>query len=317
MLMKIVRINDIYNYCKKYNIKMLSEFDADFWEVYVANNEYFDRLFRNSYREFVPFSIDDEQDLSDIATEFIFDVYAFLLENEKRYAELWRMQVLPDTDYSILDNYNVRESHNIQGSVNRTDTIGARIDSRSSSVSHGQQTVSETNNYTPGAKSEQDSETTEYGIDTTTTNTTLSVGAQSNTREEKVSADNVSTYSPKDYTEDNLGTRSDTTNETETRSAHSDTKSGSHTEQARTDNESKSITKGAQTDAISETDNIGSHSDTHASTEAEVKTVTRKGNIGVFSASKLLEEHRELWTAFSFYKLIFDEIANEFLRIVY
>lgn len=310
-------MNDIYDYCKENDLKMLSSFDADFWEVYRANFRYFDRLFRNSYREFVPFSISEDGEIAEVTTDWIYDVYAFLLANEKRYSELWRMLELSDEDYSILDNYNVRESHNIQGNSNRRDTIGARIDSRSSSVSHGQQTVSETNNYTHGAKSEQDSETTEYGIDSTTTNTTLSVGAQSNTREEKVSADNVSTYSPKDYTEDNLGTRSDTTNETETRSAHSDTKSGSHTEQARTDSESKSTTKGAQTDAISETDTIGSHSDTHESTEAEVKTVTRKGNIGVFSASKLLEEHRELWSAFNFYKQIFDDIANEFLRIVY
>lgn len=311
------RVNDMYEYCKENNISMLSPFDADFWEVYNNNHDYFDRLFRNSYREFVPFSLNDNDTISDFVTDWVFDVYSFLLANEKRYSELWRMQELSDTDYSILDNYNVRETHSLSGETNRTDTMAARQDSKTTNLTNAAQTISETNSYTHGAVSESDSETSQYGQDSTTTNTTLNVGAQSNSREEKVSADNVSTYSPKDLTSDSLGTRQDTTTETSTRAGRTDSTSGTHTENSRTDNESKQLNKGAHNDSISESSNTGAHTDTHKTTDSESKTVTRKGNIGVFSASKLLEEHRELWTAFNFYKLIFDEIANEFLRIVY
>lgn len=317
MIKKIKCIDDIYTYCKENNIKMLSPFDADFWEVYNQNHDYFDRLFRNSYRDFVPFSLDTDDEIADYTTDWIFDVYAFLMANEKRYSELWRMQELSDTDYSILDNYNVRETHSLSGESNKTDTMAARQDSKTTNMTNAAQTISETNSYTHGAVSETDGETTQYGQDSTTKNSTINTGAQSNTREEKVSADNVSTYSPKDYTEDNFGTRQDTTTETDTRAGRTDTKNGTHTEQSRTDNESKQLNKGAHNDSVTESSTTGAHTDTHRTVDSENKTITRRGNIGVFSASKLLEEHRELWTAFNFYKLIFDEIANEFLRIIY
>lgn len=317
MIKKIKCIDDIYAYCKKNNLKMLSPFDADFWEVYNQNYNYFDRLFRNSYRDFVPFSLNTDDEMSDYTAEWIFDVYAFLAANEKRYSELWRMQELSDTDYSILDNYNVRETHSLSGESNKTDTMAARQDSKTTNMTNAAQTISETNSYTHGAVSETDGETTQYGQDSTTTNSSINTGAQSNTREEKVSADNVSTYSPKDYTEDNLGSRQDTVAETNTRAGRTDAKNGTHTEQARTDNESKQLNKGAHNDSVTESSTTGAHTDTHKTVDSENKTITRKGNIGVFSASKLLEEHRELWTAFNFYKLIFDEIANEFLRIIY
>ena len=313
----ILDVNDIFKYCEANNIKMLTNYDSDFWEVYRYNSDYFDRLFRNSYKHFIVYSHTDAEDIDELVAEWVFDVLAFLKLNDKRYSELWRLQDISDTDYSILDNYNVRESHMTAGTVNRTDTMGSKTNSSNTSTVHGQQSISETNSFTHGAKSESDSETMHYGQDSTTTSGTLTVGQQSNTREEKVSADNVATYSPKNYTEDVLGTRQDSNSETETRAVREDTKTGSHSEQARTDQESKSLNRGSQTDTITENSTIGAHTDLHSTTDNETKTVTRRGNIGVFSASKLLSEHKELWDAFNFYKMIFDEIADEFLRIVY
>lgn len=310
------RVKDIYEYCKEMGNPMLTAFPGDFWEVYADNYTYFDRLFVRSYREFRAFSLKSD-DVEDNAVEWFDDVYAWLLANNKRYSELWRLQVVSDTDYSILDNYNVRETHSTEGESDTTDTIGSKTDTKNSGLTYGEQVVTDTNSYTHGAVSESDNETLQYGQDSTTTNSTANTGAQTNTREEKVSADNVSTYSPKNMTEDNLGARQDTNTETETRAGRTDSKSGSHTEQSRIDNESKSSRKGSHNDSVSETTVSGAHLDTHRTVDSETKTVTRKGNIGVFSASKLLGEHQELWTAFNFYKMIFDEIANEFLRIIY
>ena len=310
------RVKDIYEYCKEMGNPMLTAYPGDFWEVYADNYTYFDRLFMRSYKEFRAFSLDSD-DVEDNAVEWFDDVYAWLLANDKRYSELWRMQVVSDTDYSILDNYNVRETHSTEGEKSVSDNYGSKTDTESGAVNYGSMTVSENNSLQHGQKSEQDSETREYGIDVTTTEVENMFDDQQNTSEDKVSADNVSTYSPKAYTETNLGTHTDTSDTTETRSAREDSVSSSHTEAGYIDSEQKAQTHSSHNDTKSNSIVHGAHLDTHNTEESENRTVTRVGNIGVFSASKLLGEHEELWVAFNFYKMIFDEIANEFLRIVY
>ncbi len=313
----LARVKKIYDYCKDNDIKMLSDFDADFWEVYIQNSDYFDRLFRNSYREFVAFNLKDAVDIEEAVEDWVFDIAAFLKANEKRYAELWRLQVISDVDYSILDNYNVRETHITDNDKESTNVFGSKTDTKNSTLSYGQVTETDTNSYVHGNKSESDSETINYDDESIRTQTELNVGTQHNTTENTVSADNVSTYSPKDFRDDISGTRQDSTDTTETRAAREDTKSGTHTEASYTDSESKSHSTGQHSDTVSNSNVYGAQTNTHTTTEDETRTVTRKGNIGVYSASRLLSEHKDLWECFNFYKLIFDEIADNFLRIIY
>lgn len=316
MTEKRSRISEIYDFCKEESIPMLSNYDADFWEVYRQNYNYFDRLFRNTYRTFVVFSCDNGN-VEENATDWIFDVASWLKANEQRYSELWRMQELSDTDYSILDPYHVTETHTGQLSKNATDNLGARTDTKSGQVSYGAKSSSESNSYTHGAKSETDAETLNYGQDKTTTEGEINTGSQNNTNENKVSAFNESVYSPKDYQDTSLGSRQDTTETVETRDSRSDSKSGTHTEASRTDSETKSKGEVAHTDSVSDTNIYGAHTNTHTGTESESKSVSKTGNMGIYSNSKLLGEHKDLWEAFNFYKLIFDEIAEQFLRIIY
>lgn len=310
-------VKDIYEYCRDNNLKMLSSLTSDFWEVYRENFEYFDRLFSRSYKSFMAFSLTECEDIEEAVTEWIYDVLAFLKANEKRYSELWRLQTVSDTDYDILNNYNVTENHNTDIDTTITDEYQAKVDTRDKTFEYGAVSQSDSNSRTYGAKSESDSESISYGEDRVVTDTDSVNGTQTNTYENKVSADNVSEYSPKDYKTDNLGQRTDTIDSTETRASHTDTKTGTHTEQARVDSDSSTHTENARQDTIHDVDESGAHTDTHTTDSTNQKTVTRVGNIGVFSASKLLSEHNELWMAFNFYKTIFDEIANELLRIVY
>lgn len=310
------RIDEIYKYCSEENVPMLSSYDSDFWEVYIENYQYFDKLFMKTYRKFVAFS-SDEDTVEENATDWISDVYSWLIANDKRYSELWRMQELENTDYSMLEPYNVTESHSSSASKSGSDSMGAKTDTKSSTLNYGATSASDDNSYTHGARSESDSESLSYGRDVTSTDTDSIIGSQDNTNENKVSAFNDGDYSPKDYQEQNLGTREDTISVVETRDSRSDSKTGSHTEQTYTDSESKTRETEAHTDSVSDTNIYGAHTNTHTGTESETKSVTKKGNLGVFSPAKLLGEHVELWSAYSFYKLIFDEIAEQFLRIVY
>lgn len=317
MRMTVNNVDKIYKYCRDNDIKMLSNFDADFWEVYTENYEYFDRLFWRTYKSFVPYGLIESEDDEELCVEWIYDVIAFLEANEKRYSELWRLQEINDIDYNILDNYNVTETHTSLTSGSSTDNIGAKTETKSGSTTVGGISVSDSNSYIHGARSETDSETLNYGEDVTTTEVDLSVGQQQNTSEDKVSAFNESSYSPKEYVQNDLGSRHDTTETVETRDEHTDSKSGTHTENSYTDSETKSHSIGSHTDSETGSIQHSAQSNTHSNSESENKTITKKGNMGIYSYPKLLNEHKELWESFNFYKLIFDEIAEQFLRIVY
>ena len=316
---KTSRVDEIYDYCIENNLPMLSSYAGDFWEVYRDNHAYFDRLFMKTYRKFTVFGSESYEDdpVSENAVDFVLDVHSWLLANDKRYSELWRLQGLSNVDYSILDPYNITETHNIETDTSMTDNMGARTDTKSGQTSFGARDITDSNSYIHGAKSETDAETLNYDEVVTDTDSTLNTGAQNNTVENTVSADNVSTYSPKDYQDTNLGTRQDTTLSTETVHSREDSKSGTHTEATYTDSETRSHEEAARTDSTSDTNVYGAHTNTHRGEETTDKSITKKGNLGVYSNSKLLSEHTELWTAFNFYKMIFDEIAEQFLRIVY
>lgn len=318
-MMRRSRVDEIYKYCVDNDLPMLSNHASDFWEIYRNNHTYFDRLFMKTYRKFVVFSSesDEENPVEENAIDFILDVKAWLIANDKRYSELWRMQDISDTDYSVLDPYNVTETHNIESDSSMTDNMGARTDTKQGQTSYGARNISDTNSYVHGSRSETDSETMNWDTDITNTESELNTGSQQNTTENTVSADNVSSYSPKDFQDNNLGSRTDTTETTETRQSREDTKDGTHTEASYTDSESKSHQENAKTDSTTDTNIYGAHVNTHLGEDRTEKTISKKGNMGIYSNSKLLSEHNELWTAFNFYKLIFDEIAEQFLRIVY
>lgn len=310
------RVKEIYAYCVENDLPMLSNYEADFWEVYRDNHSYFDRLFMKTYKEFMAFS-NDAGSVEENSIDFISDVASWLIANDKRYSELWRMQELEDTDYSMLEPYKVTESHSASASKSGSDSMGAKTDTKNSTLNYGATSTTDDNSYIHGARSESDSESLSYGRDVTSTDTDSIIGSQDNTNENKVSAFNEGDYSPKDYQEQNLGTREDTISVVETRDSRSDSKTGSHTEQTYTDREDKTRETEAHTDTVSDTNVYGAHTNTHTGTETETKNITKRGNLGVFSPAKLLGEHVELWSAYSFYKLIFDEIAEQFLRIVY
>lgn len=309
-------VEDIYNYCKDENQNMLSNYSADFWEVYRENSHYFDRLFMKTYRSFIPFN-SQEDSLDRTADAFGIDVYSWLLANDKRYSELWRLQTVSDLDYSILDNYNVRETHQTSASSNKTDVTGQRLDTKNNTYGYGTITKRDENTKVNGARTENDNRTLNYDTIETNTSVDTTIGSQQNTTENKVSADNVNTYAPKDYSDTDLGSREDSSDTHEVTESRTDTDNTTHTEASYTDTERNTGTVEHANDTSQEQTTYGSHTDTHNGTESENKTVTRRGNIGVYSASKLLGEHKDLWEAFNFYKFVFDEIANEFLRIIY
>lgn len=289
----LYEIKDIYNYNKEEETKMLSGFtssvdpDHDFWKPYRDNYGYFDRIFMKKYRSWFP--MDQEGTLPEISEEFAEDVKGWLMINDKRYTELYRIQTITDDEkYSLTDNVYEHEvidkdtsssGSNVKGSETITDTAqnqyGQQSDSESKSLSVGQQSDSETKSKT-------------YGTATKTI-------------ENGTSAFNESGYT-------------DTDRSVETDATHTDSETNGYTHGSRSDSETNSYTHGSHTDNLSNTRVDGQRTDTNTGTGSEDIERTRSGNIGVMTVDQMLNIHKDMWVDFSFYEMIFAEITRELLR---
>lgn len=127
--------------------KLLSNYGADFWEEYRNNSAKYDKLFVRLYRSFKYFLQDGDENITSLTAEFIDDVYNHLMINDKKYSELYRIYVVDDTKYSLLDNYNMTEEMDKDTSSSDTNTYGSRSDSGSDT--RGAQSNSVTNTVAP------------------------------------------------------------------------------------------------------------------------------------------------------------------------
>ena len=283
----LYEIKDIASYNKEENKMMLSNYDADFWKPYRDHYNYFDRLFMKKYRSWFP--MDQEGDLEEVATDFTFDVKAWLMINDKRYSELYRIQTIQDDDkYSLTDNVYEIESIEESGEHSSTFNKGEQTDTEDLEAVKGQQIDTQDNERVKGQEQ----------IDTDATNTT---GATGKTITNSVSAYNDSSFANADKSEEDDESREDTIDQTVV-------------EGERTDTEDLSTTYGARTDTQDNSRTSGAREDTEEGTDSKTITRNRSGNIGVKTVVQMLEEQWNSWGLMNFYDFIFAEIARELLR---
>lgn len=173
---EVYTIKEIYKKNKDLNKKMLSEYGSDFWKPYRDNAQYFDRRFMMFYSSFYPYLQEPEEGLESAADDFRYDVYSHLLANDKRYSELFRINVIEDNDaYSLTNNVDYQEIYS------------------------GSQTYDETFN-----KGEQQDSIT-YGEHQTSTEVDDTKGSHTDTTTHSTSAYNESLYNPVDQDETAYG----------------------------------------------------------------------------------------------------------------
>lgn len=309
----IYEIKDIQAYCRENNVKMLSTYDADFWGPYRENNEYFDRLFMKKYRSWFP--MDQEGDLSEVVTDFAYDVKSWLMINNKRYSELYRIQTIQDDEkYSLTDNVYESEVINESGEHSNEFNKGSQLTSNSGSQTFATHTDTEDNSRTFGTHTDtEDNSRTlgEQSIDTDATNTT---GETGKTITNSTSAFNDSGFVNTDKSEEDDDSRQDTIDQTVVNGERTDTEDLSKTYGSQTNTEDLSKTYGAHTDTNSLTTTEGARKDTDEGTDSKTIERLRQGNIGVKDVPQMLGDQFEFWNIFSLYDLIFSEIARELLR---
>lgn len=258
----------MYKYCKDNSLKLLSDYNGTFWSEYKTNFTRYDFLFRRLFYSFFYFLQEKNEPISDIVTDFTNEVYAHLLANDKKYSELYRINVLDDTSYSLLDNYNVTETLQRENVELTQNEWGRRVDT--SEVETGAHTDQATNIY-GGTKSTTLNQVAPFDNDP------LGAGI--------TQVGYVSGMFPKDASTVNGDQHSD----------NMSTTYGSSTD-------TSEVVKGSQTDRLSVND-------------TEEYTLTKKGNIGVQTATDIIDKHRNYWSSWEFYEFIFKEIANELLRV--
>lgn len=188
---EFVTVKQMYELSQLNNEPLLSDYTAEFWNAYVQNFERYDRVFNRMYRDFYYFNQDANSTAELVQPEFTEDVYGLLLMNHKKYSELYRVQVVDDETYSIIDNYDVTETR--EGEVNKTitDSFGQRIEniigSNDLTDLYGQRITSGQN----------------------------ITGNQSNSAVDKVAPYDSETFSNENRNETTLGQRTDTTSTTQ------------------------------------------------------------------------------------------------------
>ena len=338
---EVFTVKDMYKQSLKDSKPLLSSYPGTWWAAYISNKEHFDRLFKKEFTSWYPMGQDlTVDDVEDITDEFRADCYAWLLANDKRYSEMYRIATVDDTSYDLLNNYDMTET--FTGSTNESGSFikGSETDSQSNSYTHGATSKAVNDSIEYGATSESGSDQMAYGSQTIQTDYTNTLGTHTDTETHSKSAFNESSYSPVSQDSnvvgqqvnaldedvvngahtDNRTTSKTTTQQTDARTtsentpAHTDTRTTSESETKHTDARTIGESTTAVTDSESKSATLGSRTDTDSKTAQEAHTLHRVGNIGVQTATDMMEKAGKFWGLFEFYTFIFKEIARELLR---
>ena len=282
-------IKDIYKENKDNNKKMLSEYGADFWSGYRANNQYFDRRFMTLFSSWFPYAQIPEEGLESAADDFRYDVYSHLLANDKRYNELYRINVIEDNEaYSPVNNVDYTETYTEEVHSGREFNKGAQTDGETGFTAYGSTQTTENMSKTTGQQSNGETISKTYG-------------AKASSDERKVSAFNDVDYSPAEKTEHTENTFTDGENNT-------------YTQGQRTDTENNTITLGSHRDDTGVSRTEGARKDTTEDDGTKEYTLHKVGNMGIMTVDDILEKRKSFWSLFDFYGFIFGEIARDLLR---
>ena len=218
---EVYNIKDMQAYCADHDLKLLSDFTpdrltGDWWDEYKDNYKKFDLQFRNKYASLIPMFQEDHEDLAALVTAWRKDVEAFLLANDKRYLELWRVNTIPDNDaYSLVNNVDYTETTERDITFDK----GQQQNIIDGETNYGQQVVDDD-------KSLQYNTTDTQG--STTTNST--------------SAYNDSGYTPTDKSETSVNGYTDIEDNSMTYGAHKDERDDIYTDGERRDITDENVT---------------------------------------------------------------------------
>lgn len=123
-------VKDMYGYSNTHHTPLLSNLDKPWWSEYIENFDEYDNVFKNLFKSFIYYDQELDDELANVTARFTKAVKDWLYMNDKRYDELWRVNVVNDNKYDILDNYNVTETYTGLDTTQSANKEGARTDVR-------------------------------------------------------------------------------------------------------------------------------------------------------------------------------------------
>ena len=312
---KVFNVKDLYKEANKGTPEpLLSDYAGDFWAEYLEGFSQYDRYFRTKYASFFPYAQDYGETVGEVLDNFQADVKAILTANEKRLSELYRIHVIDDDDYSLVNNYDMHETVTDSGSRSGSNVKGQQINSVNDSTQYGSQTITEDQSTQYGQQKIDDDTETVFGQQTITEDVENVTGAASSTKTDSTSAYNASGYTPVDKSEITDAQRTDTVDKDITNGQHTDTTNRDITNGQHTDVIDNDKVLGQHTDTLTGTHTEGSRTDTSSETTSGSHLTHRYGNIGVMTIDDMLMKHIETWSSFNFYDYVFTLISLELLR---
>lgn len=180
--MSDVIVKEMYNLTKSEGIPLLSSYSGTFWREYINDYTRYDNYFSRRYNSFRYFLQGVDENVNEVTENFTTAVYEHLLMNDKKYSELYRVQILDDAEYSLLDNYNVHETVTKEGAGNGSIVSGERTDtvSNTNKVSpfDSENFYNDTNSDNTSTKGSETDTTNNSYNETVTTNKNGNIGVQ-------------------------------------------------------------------------------------------------------------------------------------------
>ena len=209
------KIKTLYEYAKANSLSLMPvNTNFDWWEEYENNSSTYDRFIFDTFRDFYYWVNFNGETTGEVLADFKDAVSSFLSVNAKRYSELYRLHVLPDSAYDIVNNYKVTENHEAtfvdgqrsdsenvtQGAQQNTDTtnLGAHTDTNDNKISAFNSSEYQNNNETTSSYGAQaNSNTSNIGARSDSMSSTK--GSQTNTEESQtVREGNIGVQTPAD-----------------------------------------------------------------------------------------------------------------------
>ena len=158
-------VKEMYQVTKLNEEPLLSDYSAEWWSEYVENYADFDAMFAKMFKTFVYYDQDSEETVEDIQEDFTQTVARWLRMNDKRYAELYRIHVIPDDDsYNLAYNYDRHETYSGNNNASASQIAGQRTDVTYDNI--GSQNSSDLNKVTgwnSGSENTKDSSSASVG----------------------------------------------------------------------------------------------------------------------------------------------------------
>lgn len=122
-------VKQLYQVAQTLQLPLLSGYAGEWWDDYRSSHAEFDYLFYKLFKNFEFFDDEDALTDTDAFIHFSHAVKTWLQVNDKRYAELYRIQSIPDDDaYSITNNYDRHETYSGTNGMQSSAISGQRSD---------------------------------------------------------------------------------------------------------------------------------------------------------------------------------------------